>query len=132
MKTSSAKQKGRILQQTVRDAILENFSQLEPDDVRSTSMGASGADVLLSPAAKKCFGYTVECKNQQTTSIWSWWDQCTKNVLANTTPLLVFKRNNSKPLVVITLQHFMELTRENYELKQKLGKSEIDTTTETL
>lgn len=65
MKPSSAKAKGRKLQQQVRDLILETFSDLEPDDVRSTSMGAGGEDVLLSPLARRKFPFSVECKNQQ-------------------------------------------------------------------
>ena len=65
MKTSSCKQKGRKLQQKVRDIILESFDNLREDDVRSTSMGAGGEDVLLSPAARDVFPFSVECKNQE-------------------------------------------------------------------
>ena len=54
MKTRSAKQKGRRLQQNVRDLLLEALSEyLEEDDIRSTSMGAPGEDLLLSPLARK-------------------------------------------------------------------------------
>ena len=49
MKPRSAKNKGKRLQNQVRDLILEKFQQLEEDDVRSTTMGDSGEDVLLSP-----------------------------------------------------------------------------------
>jgi len=63
VKTSSAKAKGRRLQQKVRDLILETFSELEEDDVRSTSMGAGGEDVQLSPLARRKFPFSVECKN---------------------------------------------------------------------
>ncbi len=45
--------------------ILENFKQLEPDDVVSTLMGDSGTDIKLSPAARKLFPYSPECKNQE-------------------------------------------------------------------
>ena len=46
MKTRSAKQKGRRLQQNVRDLLLEALSEyLEEDDIRSTSMGAPGEDL---------------------------------------------------------------------------------------
>ena len=47
MKTSSAKAKGRRLQQKVRDLLLETFTELQPDDIRSTSMGVSGEDLQL-------------------------------------------------------------------------------------
>ena len=59
MKTRSAKNKGKRLQNNIRDLILEKFQQLEEDDVRSTTMGDSGEDVLLSPAARKLFPFAV-------------------------------------------------------------------------
>ena len=66
MKARSAKNKGKRLQNKVRDLILEKFNkQLEPDDVRSITMGDSGEDILLSPAARRLFPFSVECKNQE-------------------------------------------------------------------
>jgi len=38
MKPRSAKNKGKRLQNKVRDLILEKFNQLEPDDVRSEKL----------------------------------------------------------------------------------------------
>ena len=38
-KTSAAKAKGRTGQQEVRDKLLEIFSEFEPDDIKSTTMG---------------------------------------------------------------------------------------------
>ena len=46
MKPRSAKNKGKRLQNKVRDLILEKFNTLEPDDVRSITMGDSGEDIL--------------------------------------------------------------------------------------
>ena len=65
MKSRSAKNKGKRLQNKVRDLILEKFNTLEDDDVRSTTMGDSGEDVLLSPAARKLFPFSIECKNKK-------------------------------------------------------------------
>jgi hypothetical protein len=65
MKTSSAKAKGRRLQQRVRDElryVLEPYG-IQPGDVVSTGMGQSGVDVVLSPAAKKLLDLAIECKN---------------------------------------------------------------------
>ena len=70
MKTSSAKAKGRRLQQKVRDLLLETFTELEPDDIRSTSMGVSGEDLQLSPAARKLIPFAIECKNQEKLNVW--------------------------------------------------------------
>ena len=48
MKTRSAKNKGKRLQNSVRDILLETFKdQLEPDDIKSTTMGESGEDIKL-------------------------------------------------------------------------------------
>ena len=58
------------MQNDVRDLILETFKELEPDDVRSTTMGDSGEDILLSPEARKLFPFAVECKNQERLNIW--------------------------------------------------------------
>lgn len=106
----SAKAKGRRLQQSVRDAILETFSGLERDDVRSTSMGAGGEDVLLSPAARKLFPYTIECKNLAKIAVYNYYVQATGH--NDHEPLVVIKQNRSKPLAVVDFDHFMELVRK--------------------
>jgi len=111
MKTASGKAKGRKLQQIVRDKILEAFPTLEPDDCRSTSMGASGEDIQLSPAARKLFPYSVEAKARASISVYAWYQQAKTNSPTGMEPLLVIKQNNSKPLVVIDLDAFMELVR---------------------
>ena len=112
MKTRSAKNKGKRLQNDVRDLILETFKQLEPDDVRSTTMGDSGEDVLLSPAARKLFPFSVECKNQEKLNIWSSLEQAETNA-GKHMPLLIFKRNRSKTYAVINIEKFIELINEN-------------------
>lgn len=109
IKAQSAKAKGRRLQQTVRDAILYSFPSLETDDVRSTSMGAGGEDVQLSPAARRLFPYTVECKNLAKIAVYNYYVQCSGH--NDHEPLVVIKQDRSKPLAVVDLDHFMELVR---------------------
>ena len=111
MKTASGKAKGRKLQQVVRDRILEAFPTLEPDDCRSTSMGASGEDIQLSPAARKLFPYSVEAKARASISVYAWYQQAKTNAPKGMEPLLVIKQNYGKPLVVIDLDSFMELCK---------------------
>ena len=108
MKTSSAKAKGRLLQQWTRDLILEHFPDLEPDDVRSTGMGQSGEDIQLSPAARKRFGFSIECKNVERLNVWDAYDQACANS-GDYEPLLVMKKNRKKPLVVMDAESFIEL-----------------------
>ena len=111
MKTRSAKNKGKRLQNTVRDILLETFKEdLEPDDVKSAVMGDSGEDIQLSPAARKLIPYSIECKNQEKLNIWSSLEQAEDNS-KESTPVLIFKRNRSKTYAVIEFKEFVELIK---------------------
>ena len=112
MKPRSAKNKGKRLQNKVRDLILEKFnSKLEPDDVRSITMGESGEDILLSPAARRVFPFSVECKSQEKLSIWSSLEQAEDNS-GDHIPLLIFKRNRSKTYAVLEFDELLKLLNE--------------------
>ena len=112
MKSRSAKNKGKRLQNNVRDLLLETFSQLEPDDIRSAIMGESGEDIKLSPAARKFIPYSFECKNQEKLNIWDAIAQSEENA-GDYDPVLIFKRNRSKTYAVINIEKFIELINEN-------------------
>ena len=111
MKPRSAKNKGNRLQNKVRDLILEKFNQLEPDDVRSVTMGDSGEDILLSPAARKLFPFSTECKNQEKINIWSSLEQAETNS-GKHIPIVIFKRNRSKTYVALEFEKLLELLDE--------------------
>jgi len=63
VKTSSAKGKGRKLQQHCVKVLLRFAKMLEPDDVVSRPMGSSGVDILMSPKAQIIFPFSIESKN---------------------------------------------------------------------
>lgn len=116
MRPQSAKAKGRRLQQELVAAILATFdAQLQPDDVTSRSMGAGGCDVLISPAARRCFPFAPECKNTESLNIWKAIAQAEENAAAGTTGIVVFRRNNVKPYVALPLDVFMDLTFDAYQ-----------------
>ena len=71
MRPSSAKAKGRRLQDAIRKDILYTFPQLEEDDVKCAIMGESGEDLHLSPAARRLVPFSIEAKNQESLSIWA-------------------------------------------------------------
>ena len=112
MKPRSAKNKGKRLQNKVRDIILEKFDSLEPDDVRSITMGDSGEDILLSPAARRLFPFSVECKAQESLSIWSALQQAESNA-GKHIPLVIFKRNRSKTYAVLEFKELLKLLDES-------------------
>lgn len=116
MKTSSCKQKGRLLQQLVVKKILEHIPTLSINDVRSTSMGNQGVDVQLSEAAILKFPWAIECKNQEKLKqVYDMWYQTKSNCEAKPQfflkPLLVLKMNREKPLVVLDLDDFFHILK---------------------
>ena len=111
MKPRSAKNKGKRLQNTIRDLILEKFDSLEKDDVRAITMGDSGEDILLSPAARRLFPFSVECKNQEKLNIWSALEQAEENS-GDHVPLVIFKRNRTKTYAVLEFDKLLELLNE--------------------
>ncbi len=107
MKAASAKSKGRNLQQWVRDKIL-SVLDLEPDDVRSTSMGAMGEDILLSPKARAKFPFSIECKSHKRFALYNHYEQATSNCPDGSEPLLIIKANHKKPLAIVDAEWFIE------------------------
>jgi len=75
-------------------------------DVRSTVMGESGSDVKLSEAAFTVFPYDVECKANARFAVYKDYEQRGR---PDGERLLVIKGDRKEPLVVISLEHFMEI-----------------------
>jgi len=113
IKVQSAKAKGRRHQQWVRDQILALFPKLEKDDCRSTSMGCGGEDVQLSPAARKLFPYSVECKSFKSFAIYKVMDQASENCPKGAEPLVIIKGDRQKPLAIVDAEHFFQLTKKS-------------------
>jgi hypothetical protein len=112
----SRKAKGRRLQDDVQIRLLEQFKDtLEPDDIRKAIMGESGTDLKLSPAAKRVFPFSVECKNQEKINIWQSLEQAEENCVPNTDALLVFKRNRSETYVSLRMETFLKLLQSRLD-----------------
>jgi hypothetical protein len=109
MRPQSAKAKGRRLQQYVRDELLKHAPTLTENDIRSTSMGAPGTDILMSEAALKAYPFAIECKSQESLAIWKSLEQAEENSKAGQSPLLCFKRNQSDVFVALKLSDFLAL-----------------------
>ena len=107
MKTSSAKAKGRNLQKKVRELLIE-YLKIDPEDIESRSMGAGGEDLIMAKAARNLFPYSIECKNQEKINIWESYKQANENS-KDYEPVVVLKRNNHKPLILVDATYFVEL-----------------------
>ena len=105
MKTSSAKAKGRRLQQHVANRIKETFF-LPDSDVKSLPMGAPGADVWLSKTARELIPFDIECKAHESISIWAAYEQAKKN---GPNPLVVFTRNRAEVLCTLSFEDLLKI-----------------------
>ena len=107
----AGKAKGRTGQQEVRDKLLETFPEFEPDDIKSTTMGDSGEDIQLSPAARKAMPITIEVKRRKSgfKTAYGYIDQASNHTKGEP---VVFYRSDRQPwIVMISIDHYMELLR---------------------
>ena len=111
MKTSSAKAKGRRLQQWVRSLLIETL-HVHEEDIESRSMGSGGEDLIMARDARTKFPYSIECKNQEKINVWESYNQAKENCKGYE-PRVVMKRNKSDPLVVIDAKTFINLHKRS-------------------
>lgn len=107
MNPSSAKAKGRRLQQWVRDKLIEMLD-VHPEDIESRSMGAGGEDLIMARAARLKFPHSIECKNVEKLNIWDAYEQASANC-GDYQPIVVMKKNGKKPLVVVDAEYYISL-----------------------
>lgn len=110
IKTSSAKAKGRVMQQHIRDRILEVF-QLEEGDVESRSMGAPGVDIMLSPKARRIFPVSIESKKTKKVPSRAELAQSKANAYPNTVAGVVWAGHGcgpSKATIMFDFEEFIQ------------------------
>ena len=111
MTPTSKKRKSALLQNLVRDKILKSFPHLKPEDVSTANNGQNGPDIKLSKVARKLVGVNFECKNQnKMKTIYDWYKQSSKGA-NKLMPCVAMKMNTREPLVVISLDDFMDLIK---------------------
>ena len=120
----SAKAKGRRLQQWAMRKISEltGIPCGKDELIASREMGQSGTDVRLIGEAQKLFPWSVECKSQEKWSIPAWIKQAKENQKKETDWLLVVKRNQHEPIVVIDAEVFFKLLTPTPQLTRKKSK----------
>ena len=109
--TRAAKAKGRGGQQEVRDKLLETFPEFEPDDIKSTTMGDTGEDIQLSPAARKKLPITIEVKRRKSSlkTVYGYLEQASNH--AKGEPVVFFRSDRMPWVVMVGMYHYMELLR---------------------
>lgn len=107
IKVASAKAKARNLQKWVRDLLLSLAPTLEADDIKSTAMGSQGEDIQLSPAARKIFPVSIECKARKSLkTLYDMYAQAQSQGKGE--PVVVIKQDRSKPLAIVDAEYFFK------------------------
>lgn len=76
-------------------------------EVRPAIMGESGKDIKFSGIAKIRFPYAIECKNTEKFNAWSAYKQAKENATEDEIPLVVFKRNRSEVMVLLSFSDYV-------------------------
>lgn len=116
IKISSAKARGRILQQWTCQKIsdLLGIPWGKDELIASREASQTGTDVRLLGEAKEKFPFSVECKNCEKWSLPEWIKQAKSNQAEGTDWLLILKKNRLAPVVVMDAERF-------FSLLQKMG-----------
>lgn len=123
MNPSSAKQKGKLLENWVADQIVAKG--LDNKARREGSSGAGNrdkADVVTSMTILNR-NISIECKNQKTVNFPEWWKQCEEAALKTSCePLLVTKYDRESleaAKVTLYLDTFLDLVKKASEPKSQ-------------
>jgi hypothetical protein len=122
MKTSSAKAKGRKLQQKVRDALRQIGKRhgLVDGDIESRGMGQNGCDIILSPAALRVFNLAVECKQVEKLQVVpTFLEHLGKYAGDNSLKVLIHGKNRIEPLVTMRFEDFVALLEKGNRAKEE-------------
>lgn len=111
MKSRSCKNKGRRLVAELRQAILLSFPQLKLDDIQMVPTSVGGEDLKLSPAARLCWPFSTECKNQENIQIWKAMEQAKTNSNGCHPPAVVYSKNFRTPWVSVPLEVMLEILK---------------------
>lgn len=114
MKSRSAKNKGVRLQNWTRDLLLKLADNLEPADIKCAIMGENDEDIKFSPAARKQFRISVECKNVEKIQVWAAYEQAEDNCPVDCEPVVVFKKNRKDPKVMVDAEFFFRVLQNHH------------------
>ena len=104
---ASRKAKARRLQNTVADMIRAWCEGIDPEDIKTATMGETGSDIIMSPLAKELLPFdAVECKNREKLNIWQALEQMEKH---GDRPVLFFSRNRAEIYVAMKAEDFFSI-----------------------
>lgn len=96
-------------------ARLRKEFSLEDDDAYVKTTSAGGADVHLSPHARRLFPAAIEVKAQEALNIWSALEQSKNNCTAGCLPIVFFKKSHSPMFVACDIDTFFALVKGHHD-----------------
>ena len=109
MRIQSNKAKGRLGQQEIRDMLLKWFPELSKADVRSTSMGCPGDDILLSTAAQKIMPWNIEVKRKKKIGAVRFMEQASEHGTGE--PVAFFREDRGEWFASVSADYLMRLVK---------------------
>lgn len=101
---------------------------LHEDDIRITGSGATGRDLLLSPAAQKIFPFATEIKNVEHLNVREAFAQARTHAKPGEIPVLFHMKNKAEMLVTMNAYEFLLLITKhlNIEADERLREDYDD------
>lgn len=118
---SSKKAKGRAL-----EAWLAGELRKTGADPTAQPMPLSGALTFFKSDIRTKLPYSFECKNQENTKVWEWYEQAKKDAGALEKPVVVFKRNYSQPMALLAAEDLVQMIAEIAQYYDIISKKESE------
>lgn len=81
-------------------------------DPKAQPMPLSGAMAFFKSDIHTRLPYSFECKNQENTSVWQWYEQAKRDAGGNEKPVVIFKRNYSPAMALLSAEDFVQMVAE--------------------
>lgn len=111
----SKKAKGKALENWLASELRRTKS-----DEKARAMPGSGAFTHFKSDIYTKLPYSFECKSQETTKVWEWYVQAQSQASNMEAPVVVFKRNYSQPMALLSASDFINMIAEIEDLKRIL------------
>lgn len=106
-KHASKKAKGKSLENWLASELRRTGA-----DTEARPMPMSGALTFFKSDIRTSLPYSFECKNQETTKVYQWYEQAKADAGAMEKPIVIFKRNYSQPMALLSASDLIDLITE--------------------
>jgi hypothetical protein len=115
----SKKAKGRALESWLAGELRKSGA-----DPTAQPMPLSGALTFFKSDIRTKLPYSFECKNQENTKVWEWYEQAQRDAGAMEKPVVIFKRNYSQPMALLSAADLVQMIAEIQQYYDIISKKE--------